>query len=171
MPLKDKGADRMKASVLSIWRPNMGYRMLDTTLLNVFPGVNLKQTYRCWKEYRLGRVKRYRKIRTGKAVPYAAPMENDVWTIDIFYDSCMNGIKLWILSILDASTRESLALAISTHINPNTAKSVLSRLLPNRTVPRFLRSDNGCAFIARSTAMLLYEDNCTPRFIQPAKPW
>ena len=94
LPLQDKGDDRMKESILSFWRPNMGYRMLHYLLLKVFLGINIKRTYRIWKELRLGRVKRYRKRRTGTPVPYAATMPSDVWTIDINHDSCMNGTKL-----------------------------------------------------------------------------
>ena len=104
----------MKESILSFWRPNMGYRMLHCLLLKVFPGINIKRTYRLWKELRLGRVKRYRKRRTGTPVPYAATMPNDVWTIDINHDSCMNETKLRILSIVDTFTRECLALEVST---------------------------------------------------------
>ena len=59
LPLKDKGDDRMKESILAIWRPNMGYQMLHSLLLKVLPGINVKRTYRLWKELRLGRVKRW----------------------------------------------------------------------------------------------------------------
>ena len=52
LPLEDKGDDRMKESILAIWRPNMGYRMLHCLLLKVFPGINIKRTYRLWKELR-----------------------------------------------------------------------------------------------------------------------
>jgi putative transposase len=119
----------------------------------------------------LGRVKRYRKKRTGTPVPYAATMPNDVWTMDIINDSCMNGTKRRILSVVDEFTRECMALEVSTHINSYTVRSVLSRLFTKRAVPRFLRSDNGGEFIARSTAMLLHDAKCTARFIQPGKPW
>jgi hypothetical protein len=44
--LKDKGDERMKESIMAIWRPNMGYRMLHSLLLKVFPGIKDKQTYR-----------------------------------------------------------------------------------------------------------------------------
>jgi putative transposase len=171
LPLKDKGDDRMKVSILAIWRPNMGYLMVHSKLLKVFPGINIKRIYRLWKELRLGRVKRYRKKRTGTPVPYAATMPNDVWTMDIIHDSCMNGTKLRILTIVDEFTRECLALEVSTRVNSNTVRNVISRLFTTRAVPRFLRSDNGGEFIARSTAMLLHEAKCTARFIQPGKPW
>ncbi len=160
----------MKESILAIWRPNMGYRMLHSLLLIVFPGINIKQTYRLWKELCLGRVKRDRKNRTGTPVPYAATMPTDVWTMDIIHDSCMNGTKLKILSIVDEFTWECLDLEVSTRIHSNTVMNVLSRLSTTREAPRFLRIDNGGGFIARSTAMLLHEAKCTVRFIQSGKP-
>jgi putative transposase len=117
LPLRDKGDDRMKKPIMAIWRPNMGYRMLHSLLLKVFPEINIKRTYRLCKELRLGRVRRYRKKRTGTPVPYVATMPNDVWTMDIIHDSCMNGARLRILSIIDAFTRECLALEVSTRVN------------------------------------------------------
>ena len=98
-------------------------------------------------------------------------MPSDVWTIDINHDSCMNGTKLRILSIVDEFTRECLALEVSTRINANTVRTVLGRLFTTRAVPRFLRSDNGGEFIARSTAMLHHEAKWSARFIQLGKPW
>ena len=161
----------MKETILSFWRPNMDYLMLHCLLLKVFPGINIKRTYHLWKELRLGRVKRYRKKRTGTPVPYAATMPRYVWTIAINHDRCMNGTRLRILSIANEFTRECLALEVSTRINKNTVRTVLGRLFTTRAVPRFLRSDNGGEFIARSTAMLLHEAKCTARFIQPGNPW
>ena len=161
----------VEESILSSWRPNMGSRMLDYLLLKVFPGINIKRTYRLWKDLRLGRVKRYRKKRTGTPVPYAATMPSDVWTIDIIHDSCMDGTKLRILSIVGAFTREWLALEVSTRIDANTVWSVLGRLFTSRAVPRFLRSDNGGEFFARSTARLLHEAKWSFRFIEPGKRW
>jgi putative transposase len=128
LQLKDISDHRMKESIMAIWCPNMGYRMLHSLLLKVFPGINIKRTYRLWTELRLGRVKRYRKKRTGTPAPYAATMPNDVWTMDINHDSCMNGTKLRILSIVDEFTKECLALEVSTHVNSCTVRSVLSRL-------------------------------------------
>ena len=161
----------MKESMLAIGCPSMGYRMLHSLLLKVFPGMNIKRTYRVWKGLRLGRVKRYRKKRTGTPVRYAATMPSDVWTIDMIYECCMNATKLRILSIVHEFITECLALDVSTRINANTVRTVLSRLLTNRAGPRFLQSDNGGEFIARSTAMLLHEAKWSARFIQPGKPW
>jgi hypothetical protein len=94
-------------------------------------------------------------------------MPYDVWTIDIIHDSCMNGSKFWILSIVAESTRECLAHVVSIHFISLTVRTGLCRLL----VPRFLRSDNGGGLIGRSTAMLLHEVQCSARFIQPGMLW
>ena len=144
--------------------------MLHSLLLKVFPGINIKRTHRRCKAYRRGRVKRYVNKRTGTPVPYTATMPSDVWTMDINHDSCMNGTKLRILSIVYAFTRECLALEVSTRINANTVRTVLGRLFTTRAVLRFLRSDNGGAYIARSTGMLHHEAKRSARFIQPRKP-
>ena len=104
--------------------------MLHSLLLKVFNGINIKRTYRLWKELRLGRVKRYRKKRTGTQIPYAATMPNDVWTIDINHDSCMNGTKLRIVSIVDAFTRHCLALEVSTRRKQTRSGLPLADFLP-----------------------------------------
>ena len=170
LPVKQKGDDRMTVSMLSIWQPNMGYQMLHATLHNVFAGISIKGIYRLLKGLRLGRVKRYRTKRTGSTVPCPAPMPSDVWTIDIIHGSYMNGTKLRILGAIREFTRECLALEVSSRIHVNRVQSFVSRLLPNTAAIRFPRCGNEGEFIARSTAMLLYEANCTARFIQPAKP-
>ena len=77
----------------------------------------------------------------------------------------MNGTKLRILSIVDAFTRECLALEILTRINANTVRSDLSHLFTNRAVPGFPHSAIGCEFIARSPAMLLQGAKWSARFI------
>jgi hypothetical protein len=55
-------------------------------------------------------------------------MPYDVWTIDIIHDSCMNGSKFWILSIVAEFTRECLAHVVSTHIISITVRTGLCRL-------------------------------------------
>ena len=161
----------MKETILSFWLPNLGYRMLHALHLNVFPDINIQRTYRLWKGLRFGRVKRYSKKRTGTWGRYAAAFQNDVWMMDIIHDCCMNGTKLRILSIVDASTRECLALEVSKRINARRLGVTVGDALPNKAAARFSRCDNGAVFFARSTAMLHHEAKWSARFIQPGKPW
>lgn len=122
-PDRDAGLrDRLKA----VWRPNMGYRMAHALVRSEFAPLNVKRVHRVWKEERLGRMKRYRKKRTGSSVPLAAEARNHVWCLDFCFDACMNGTKLKVLAIVDEFTRECLALEVATSFkslrSPNTLR-------------------------------------------------
>src|SRR5438270_127856 len=110
---------------------------------------------RVWKEERLGRMRRYRKKRTGSSVSLSAEAANQVWCVDFCYDFCLNGTKLKVLAIIDEFTRECLAIEVATRIKSLHVQSVLRSLFARRGAPRFLRSDNGSEFISRSLAVFL----------------
>ena len=112
-PAPDRDAalrDRLRA----VWRPNMGYRMAHALVRAEFDPLNVKRVHRIWKEERLGRVKRYRKKRTGSSVPVISERPNHVWSLDFCFDACLNGSRLKVLAIVDESTRECLALEAHT---------------------------------------------------------
>src|SRR5208283_5378258 len=108
-----------------------------------------------WKQEKLGRMKRYRKKRTGSTVPFAAEAPNQVWCVDFCFDACLNRTKLKILSVVAESLNECLALEVATSIDASQVRSVLKPLFEERGAPRFLRSDNGGEFIARLLAVFL----------------
>ncbi|HVL40191.1 MAG TPA: IS3 family transposase, partial [Fimbriimonadaceae bacterium] len=70
----------------TVWRPNMGYRMAHALVREDFAPLNVKRVHRLWKEEKLGRMKRYRKKRTGGAVPLRAEGPNQVWCVDFCFD-------------------------------------------------------------------------------------
>ena len=170
VPKPDKDA-KLKEALVAVWKPNMGYRIAHDLVRPEFEPLNVKRVHRLWKEGRFGRVKRYCKKRSGETVPYAATIPNEVWTIDFVYDACMNGSKLKILSVLDEVTRECLALEVATRFDSQAVKAVLEALFKERGAPKFIRSDNGGEFIARTLAVFLSESNSGSHFIQPGKPW
>ncbi len=112
-PKADKD-EKLKEALKRVWRPNMGYRLAHGLVKSEFAPLNVKRVHRVWKEERLGRLKRYCKKRSGNAVPYSASQPNEVWTMDFVHDSCLNGTKLKILSVVDEFTRECLALEVGT---------------------------------------------------------
>jgi len=169
-PAPDRDAvlrDRLRAT----WRPNMGYRMAHALVKDKFEPLNVKRVHRIWKEEKLGRMKRYRKKRTGGTVPCEATGPNHVWCVDFCFDSCMNGTRLKILSVKDEFTRECLALEVGTNFKSLRVQNVLEELLANRPAPRFFRSDNGPEFIARSLAVFLSKKKVDSHFIRPGSPW
>jgi putative transposase len=155
----------------SVWRPNMGYRMAHALVQGEFAPLNVKRVHRLWKQERLGRIKRYRKQRTGQSVPLAAQRPNEVWCLDFCHDACLNGTKLKILAVVDEFTRECLALEVATSFRSVHVQRVLSNTIQARQAPLYLRSDNGSEFIARSLAVFLARSGTESRFIKPGSPW
>jgi transposase InsO family protein len=119
----------------------------------------------------LGRVKRYRKKRTGNSVPVVAEGPNHVWCLDFCHDSCLNGTKLKVLAIVDEFTRECLALETATSFKSLNVQQLLAGLIESGGAPGFLRSDNGPEFISRSLAVFLSQSGTQSKFIKPGSPW
>lgn len=169
-PRPDKD-EKLKEALRSVWRPNMGYRMAYGLVKSEFTPLNVKRVHRIWKEERLGRIKRYRKKRTGSPVPYRGTSPNEVWTMDFVHDSCLNGTKLKILSVVDEFTRECLALEVASKLNASSVRLALEPLFKERGSPSFIRTDNGGEFISRLLAVFLSEKGSESKFIAPGKPW
>ncbi len=170
VPALDKDV-ALKERLRAVWRPNMGYRMAHALVRGEFAPVNVKRVHRVWKEERLGRMKRYRKRRTGNGVPLKAEAPNQVWCLDFCFDACLNGTKLKVLAIVDEFTRECLALETATSFKSLRVQKVLGSLFESRGAPKFLRSDNGSEFISRSLAVFLAQSGTESRFIRPGSPW
>lgn len=169
-PAPDRSAE-LREALKKVWRPNMGYRMAHAFVKGQFEPLNVKRVHRIWKEERLGRMKRYRKKRTGSSVPLASEAPNEVWCLDFCFDACLNGTKLKALGVVDEFTRECLALEAATSFKSLKVQSVLKALFESRGAPKFLRSDNGSEFISRSLAVFLSQSGTESRFIKPGSPW
>ena len=173
-PYRKRAEDKdaaLRARLRCVSRPNMGYRMAHALVRAEFAPLNVKRVYRLWKEERLGRLKRYRKRRTGSPVPLSSNAPNQVWCVDFCFDWCLNGSKLKILSVKDEFTKELLALEVGTTFRSSRVGQVLSELFESRGAPTFVRSDNGSEFIARSLAVFLARSGCASHFIRPGSPW
>lgn len=161
----------LREALAEVWRPNMGYRMAHALVKDRFAPLNVKRTHRVWKEGSMGRVKRHRKHRTGSLWALRAEHANHVWCVDFIHDSCLNGSKLKLLSVVDEFTRECLALEVDTRLNARRVREVLAPLVESRGAPAFLRSDNGPEFLARLLAVFLSESGSASHFIRPGSPW
>lgn len=166
----DKNA-ALRERLRAVWRVNMGYRTAHALVAPEFVPLNEKRVHRLWKEEKLGRQKRYRKQRTGNPVPLSADSRDQVWCVDFCHDSCLNGTKLKVLAVKDEFTKELLALEVGTSFPSLRVQRVLSDLFAQRGVPRFIRSDNGPEFIARSLAVFLSQAGSASHFIKPGSPW
>lgn len=131
-------------------KPRYGYRRLRALLERGGQEVNVKQVYRLYAEGGLAvrRRRRKRLLRERSAEPRLT-RANQEWAMDFIADSLANGRMVRILSVVDAFTREYLALEADTSLGSGRVTRVLERLIEERGRPESGRSDNGPEFTSR----------------------
>jgi putative transposase len=150
--------------------PRYGYRRACAVVRREVV-VNHKRVYRLWKREGLGLKRRVRRRRGTATMPLQATYRGHVWTYDFVHDSCMNGRKLKLLTVVDEFTREALAIEVATTLPSRHVKVVLSRLFQQHGAPHFLRSDNGPAFLAKLLRTWLTEQGTRTMYIELGCPW
>lgn len=167
-------------SVLIVWLrtfsgkyPRHGYRQAHRQLVKSGMVINHKKVERIWQEQGLcvPHVRRRRRRGKGTTLPISAKYPNHVWTYDFMEDSCLDGQRLKLLTVVDEYTRESLAIFVDTSIPSSQAKVILHLLFLARGVPTYLRSDNGPEFVACALQEWLREQGVKTKYIEPGKPW
>jgi len=82
-----------------------------------------------------------------------------------------NGQQLKCLSIVDEFTRECLVVDVAGSIRSGRVIEILARLMSERGMPAFIRSDNGPEFVSLAILKWLTENNVETVHIDPGKPW
>ena len=161
--------------LLSSKHPRLGYRKLVRLLRKAGWQVGRQLVQRSRRAHGL-RVKRWtkrprRRGRSTGAIPTKAQEANHVWTWDFISDRTDNGGKLRILSILDAHTRECLALHVARQLTAADLIEVMEELVAQRGAPAHIRSDNGSEFVARTLQSWLAARQVKTLYIAPGSPW
>lgn len=153
--------------------PRYGYRRIWALLRRAGNPVNHKRVYRLWRVHRLSlrRRKRYRRRGPHLERSPVAQRPGEIWAYDFAYDRCTQGQKLKILVVVDEYSRECLAIEVGQRINAQRVIQTLQRLMRERELPRYIRSDNGPEFVAQAVQQWLEWSGIGPAFIEPGKPW
>ena len=162
---------RGKLLELARQKPRYGYRRLHVLLQRQGQAVNVKRVYRLYREEGL-MVRRQRRKRLVRSVPAEPRLQraNQEWAMDFIIDGLASGRMVRILSVVDAYTRECLALEADTSLGSGRVIRVLERLIAERGAPESLRSDNGPEFTSRRMIGWVEEHKITLIHIQPGKP-
>ena len=171
-PRPDRNAElRCDLVALARQKPRYGYRRLHALLSRRGHEVNVKRVYRLYVEERLmvRRRKRKRLVRERMAEPRLSGA-NQEWAMDFIVDGLATGRMVRILSVVDAYTRECLALEADTSLGSGRVTRVLERLIGERGRPQAVRSDNGPEFTSRR--MLAWSEDWKIGLvhIQPGRP-
>ena len=114
------GDDELRGRLreLALERRRFGYRRLHVMLVREGQVVNHKRVYRLYKQEGLSVRKRKRKrVARAERQPLAAPTgPNQLWSLDFVQDTLNWGRKFRLLTVVDAYTRESLAIEVDTSL-------------------------------------------------------
>lgn len=168
----DRDAElRGKLLELARQKPRYGYRRLHVLLQRQGQAVNVKRVYRLYREEGL-MVRRQRRKRLVRSMPAESRLQraNQEWAMDFIIDGLASGRMVRILSVVDAYTRECLALEADSSLGSGRVIRVLERLIAERGAPESLRSDNGPEFTSRRMIGWAEEYKITLIHIQPGKP-
>ena len=150
-PRPDSNAELREALVeLARQKPRYGYRRLHALLSRRGYEVNVKRVYRLYVEERLMvRRKRRKRLVRDRAAEQRLTGPNQEWAMDFIVDGLATGRMVRILSVVDAYTRECLALEADFSLGSGRVTRVLERLIAEHGRPAAVRSDNGPEFTSR----------------------
>ena len=162
---------RTKLVELAREKPRFGYRRLHVLLRRSGERVNHKRLHRIYRAAGLmiRRKKRKHCVREGR--PWVArTAANQEWALDFVHDAVECGRTIRVLSVVDAYTRECLALEVDTSFASRRVTRVLEQIVSERGVPQAIRCDNGPELSSRHFLAWCVERQIELVHIQPGKP-
>ena len=90
--------------------------------------------------------------------------------MDFVSDALFDGRRLRALTVVDAFTREALAIHVDQGIRGEQVVEAMNRIAAVRGAPRTIRVDNGPEFISKALDRWAYENGVTLDFSRPGKP-
>ena len=96
---------------------------------------------------------------------------NDVWCVDVVFDTTQHGTTVKFLTLLDEFSHYNLDIVASRRMGGRQVVAALEAAVALHGPPRYLRCDNGAEFIAKFLQAWLKTAGITTRFIEPASPW
>jgi putative transposase len=169
-----RGSDevlRDRVVELARQKPRYGYRRLHVLLRRAGEQVNHKRLYRVYREAGLclRRKKRKHCVRVSRPLSQCTAA-NQEWALDFVHDAIAAGRTIRVLSVVDAYTRECLALEVDTSFASRRVTRVLDQIIEQRGKPLAIRCDNGPELTSRHFLAWAIEGQIELIHIQPGKP-
>ena len=134
--------------------------------------MNRKRVYRIYRAAGLNVKRRSRrKLRAVRPMPNSmVARPNQRWSMDFVHDYLADRRKLRTFNVVDAFTRECLAIEVDTSLPARRVVEVLDKLAWLYGLPESLRVDNGPEFISVALEKWAPAHGVKLDFIQPGKP-
>jgi putative transposase len=168
---RDDSELRERLIALAREKPRFGYRRLHVLLRRDGLYVNRKRVHRVYRAagLQVKRVRRRRLIRS--ATPHSIlSAANQEWAVDFASDVIASGRRIRVLSVIDAFTRECLALEADTSFPSRRLTRVLEAIIAVRGGPVSIRSDNGPEICSRHYLAWCVDRKIATIHIQPGRP-
>ena len=161
-----------RLAALASNNPGLGYRMLGAMLRLEGWSVNHKRVYRLYRDQGLQlRCKGRKRLKSeGRGLAQPATCADEEWALDFVHDALSDGRSFRTLNMIDAFTRECLAMETDTSLGSERVVRVLNQQLELRGAPQRLRIDNGPEFRAKRLDVWAKKNNVTLFFIEPGQP-
>ena len=171
--LKEKAAERKR------W----GYRRLHVLVRREGFDVNLKRTYRIYRQCGLQvRRRKHRRKKVQRVFePFVSQAANQRWSMDWAlvvmspsaryvhdWTSCGRAVKL--LTVVDDCTKQCLWLETASSITGERVSNILDDIVELRGKPSGIHTDNGPEFAGVALDKWSYRNEVKHTFIQPGKP-
>ena len=139
----------MRIRDLAATRKRYGYFWIYILLRREGWAVNHKRVYRLYRNdglsLRLKKPRRNVSAANRERQP-AALAANEMWSMDFVSDALFDGRRLRALTVVDAFTREALAIDVDQGIKGEQVVEVMRRISSIRGAPQTIRVDNGPEF-------------------------
>ncbi len=174
-PIRDEQVPlRKRMREIALVRVRYGYRRIHVLLRREGWAVNHKRVQRLYREEGLNlRNKRPRRhVTAARRLERQGPTSaNEVWAMDFVSDALFDGKRFRALTVVDAYTRECLAIEVDQGLKGDAVVGVMERLAYQRgTPPAKIRVDNGPEFISRVLDHWAYQHKVVLDFSRPGKP-
>lgn len=133
---------------------------------------NHKRLYRVYCAMGLNLPRRAKKRLPARVrVPLlAAPLPDQVWSVDFMHDALCTGRTFRTFNVVDDFAREGLAIEVDTSLGAERVIRTLENIVAWRGRPRAIRCDNGPEFLAHRFVAWCADHAIEIRYIQPGKP-
>jgi transposase InsO family protein len=153
-----------------------GYRRITALLRAEGFKVNHKRVERLWRREGLKVPQKQPKrgrlwLNDGSCVRLRPERKDHVWSYDLVQARTRDGRAFRMLTVIDESTRECLAIDVARQLRSDDVLERLSDLFVRRGVPEHIRSDNGPEFTAEAVREWLGRVGVETLYIEPGSPW
>ena len=149
-----------------------GYRRITALLRSAGWEVGKDRVQRIWRREGLKVPQKQRPrgrlwLNDGSCVRLRPERPNHVWSYDFVSARTHDGRTLRLLTLIDESTRECLAIRVERRMGSQEVIETLSDVMLWKGIPEHLRSDNGPEFIAQQLRQWLAKLGTATLYIEP----